>query len=259
MNVVTQKLLVEGLHKRYGTNDVLKGVTLTANAGDVIGIIGASGSGKSTLLRCINLLEQPNAGRIVLGGEELALKPGRDGTLEARDTRQLQRMRSKLAMVFQHFNLWAHMTALQNVIEAPMHVLGLPRDEAIARAEALLRRVGVHPRKDEYPSRLSGGEQQRVAIARALAMDPEVMLFDEPTSALDPELVGEVLRVMRDLAAEGRTMVVVTHEMGFASDVAGQVVFLYQGLIEEQGAPREVFANPKSERLRQFLSGTRSA
>jgi arginine/ornithine transport system ATP-binding protein len=254
-----QKLLVEGLHKRYGTNEVLKGVTLAANAGDVIAIIGSSGSGKSTLLRCINLLEAPNAGRIVLGGEELALEAGRDGALRARDARQLQRLRSKLAMVFQHFNLWAHMTALQNVIEAPMHVLGLPLDEAVARAEALLRRVGVEQRKDEYPSRLSGGEQQRVAIARALAMEPEVMLFDEPTSALDPELVGEVLRVMQGLAAEGRTMVVVTHEMGFARDVANHVVFLHQGLIEEQGAPSEVLGRPRSERLRQFLAGSRGA
>ena len=252
-----ERLLAEGLHKRYGAHEVLKGVTLRADAGDVIAIVGSSGSGKSTLLRCINLLELPNAGRIVLGGEELALKPRRDGALEARDPKQLQRLRSKLAMVFQHFNLWAHMTALQNVIEAPMQVLGVPRDEAVARAEALLRRVGVHHRKDMHPSRLSGGEQQRVAIARALAMEPEVMLFDEPTSALDPELVGEVLRVMRDLAAEGRTMVVVTHEMGFASEVASQVVFLHQGLIEEQGAPREVFANPRSERLRQFLAGAR--
>jgi arginine/ornithine transport system ATP-binding protein len=254
-----QKLLVEGLHKRYGTNEVLKGVTLAASAGDVIAIIGSSGSGKSTLLRCINLLEAPNAGRIVLGGEELALEAGRDGALRARDARQLQRLRSKLAMVFQHFNLWAHMTALQNVIEAPMHVLGLPLDEAVARAEALLRRVGVEQRKDEYPSRLSGGEQQRVAIARALAMEPEVMLFDEPTSALDPELVGEVLRVMQGLAAEGRTMVVVTHEMGFARDVANHVVFLHQGLIEEQGAPSEVLGRPRSERLRQFLAGSRGA
>ncbi len=254
-----QQLLVEDVHKRYGANEVLKGVSLAANAGDVIAVIGSSGSGKSTLLRCINLLEPPNAGRIVLGGEELALVPGRDGCLKARDPRQLQRLRARLSMVFQHFNLWAHMTALQNVIEAPMQVLGLARAEAVARAEALLLRVGVHHRKDVYPSRLSGGEQQRVAIARALAMDPEVMLFDEPTSALDPELVGEVLRVMRDLAAEGRTMIVVTHEMGFASDVASQVVFLHQGLVEEQGAPREVLANPRSERLRQFLSGARAA
>jgi arginine/ornithine transport system ATP-binding protein len=259
MSELPEKLRVEGLHKRYGANEVLKGVSLQARAGDVIGIIGASGSGKSTLLRCINLLEQPDAGRVVLDGEELLLAPGRDGTLHAQDARQLQRLRARLAMVFQHFNLWAHMTALENVIEAPMQVLGLSRDEAVARAEALLRRVGVHHRKDVYPSRLSGGEQQRVAIARALAMQPEVMLFDEPTSALDPELVGEVLRVMRDLAAEGRTMIVVTHEMGFARDVASRVVFLHQGLIEEQGVPAEVFANPRSERLRQFLAGARMA
>ena len=251
-------LLVEGLRKRFGAVEVLRGVTLAAEAGDVIAIIGASGSGKSTLLRCINLLEQPDAGRIVLGGEELALRPGRDGSLEARDPKQLQRMRARLSMVFQQFNLWAHLTALQNVIEAPMKVLGLSRDEAVARAENLLQRVGVHHRKDVLPSRLSGGEQQRVAIARALAMDPAVMLFDEPTSALDPERVGEVLRVMRDLAAEGRTMLVVTHEMGFARDVATQAVFLHQGSIEEQGAPRELFARPRSERWRQFLAGARS-
>ncbi|HRI18900.1 MAG TPA: ATP-binding cassette domain-containing protein [Burkholderiaceae bacterium] len=253
------KLSVEGLRKRFGANEVLKGVSVAADAGEVIAVIGASGSGKSTLLRCINLLEQPDAGRIVLDGEELALVPSRDGTLQARDPGQLQRLRARLAMVFQHFNLWAHMTALENVIEAPMQVLGLSRDEAVVRAEALLRRVGVHHRKDVYPSRLSGGEQQRVAIARALAMQPEVMLFDEPTSALDPELVGEVLRVLRDLAAEGRTMIVVTHEMGFARDVASRVVFLHQGLVEEQGAPAEVFANPRSERLRQFLLGVRTA
>ena len=255
---MTAKLLVDGLRKRYGAHEVLQGVTLAAGAGDVIAVIGASGSGKSTLLRCINLLEQPDAGRIVLDGEELALVPGRDGRLQAREARQLQRMRSRLGMVFQHFNLWAHMTALENVIEAPMQVLGLSRDEAVARAENLLQRVGVHHRKDVLPSRLSGGEQQRVAIARALAMDPAVMLFDEPTSALDPERVGEVLRVMRDLAAEGRTMLVVTHEMGFARDVATQAVFLHQGSIEEQGAPRELFARPRSERLRQFLAGARS-
>ena len=253
------KLLVEGLRKRYGAHEVLQGVTLAAGAGDVIAVIGASGSGKSTLLRCVNLLEQPDAGRIVLDGEELALVRGRDGTLQARDARQLQRMRSRLAMVFQHFNLWAHMTALENVIEAPMQVLGLPRERAVERADALLRRVGVFHRRDMHPSRLSGGEQQRVAIARALAMQPEVMLFDEPTSALDPELVGEVLRVMRDLAAEGRTMIVVTHEMGFARDVASQVVFLHQGRVEEQGAPAQVLGDPRSERLRQFLSGAKRA
>ena len=251
-----QKLCVEDLHKRYADNEVLKGVSLAANAGDVISIIGSSGSGKSTLLRCINLLEQPNQGRIALNGETLALTPDRDGSLKAADARQLQRMRAKLAMVFQHFNLWAHMTALQNIIEAPVHVLGVPRAEAIERAEQLLQRVGVHQRKDTYPAHLSGGEQQRVAIARALAMDPEVMLFDEPTSALDPELVGEVLKVIRDLAEEGRTMIVVTHEMAFAREVSNHAIFLHRGLIEEQGNPREVLLNPQSERLRQFLSGS---
>jgi arginine/ornithine transport system ATP-binding protein len=251
-----QKLSVEDLHKRYGNNEVLKGVSLAANAGDVISIIGSSGSGKSTLLRCINLLEQPNRGRIALNGEALTLTPDRDGSLMAADAGQLQRMRAKLAMVFQHFNLWSHMTALQNIIEAPVHVLGIPRAEAIERAEQLLQRVGVHHRKDTYPAHLSGGEQQRVAIARALAMEPEVMLFDEPTSALDPELVGEVLKVMRDLAEEGRTMIVVTHEMAFAREVSNHAIFLHQGLIEEQGNPREVLLNPQSERLRQFLSGS---
>jgi arginine/ornithine transport system ATP-binding protein len=251
-----EKLRVEDLHKRFGGNEVLKGVSLAANAGDVISIIGSSGSGKSTLLRCINLLEQPNQGSIALNGEALALIPDRDGSLKAADAAQLQRMRAKLAMVFQHFNLWAHMTALQNIIEAPVHVLGMPRTEAVERAEQLLQRVGVHQRKDTYPAHLSGGEQQRVAIARALAMDPEVMLFDEPTSALDPELVGEVLKVMRDLAEEGRTMIVVTHEMAFAREVSNHAIFLHQGLIEEQGNPREVLLNPQSGRLRQFLSGS---
>ena len=252
---MTEKLRVEDLHKRFGAVEVLKGVSLTAHAGDVIAIIGSSGSGKSTLLRCINLLEQPNAGRIVLAGEELRLKAGKHGELHAADAQQLQRLRSRLGMVFQHFNLWSHMTALENIVEAPIRVLGVARDAAVARAEALLQRVGVAHRKGLYPSQLSGGEQQRVAIARALAMEPEVMLFDEPTSALDPELVGEVLRVMRDLAADGRTMIVVTHEMAFAAEVSSRVVFLHQGVIEEQGVPREVLAAPKSERLRGFLSG----
>jgi arginine/ornithine transport system ATP-binding protein len=255
MTDTPEKLRVEDIHKRYGTTDVLRGVGLVANAGDVISIIGASGSGKSTLLRCINLLEQPHAGRITVAGEALQLVPGRDGNLRAADAKQLQRLRAKLAMVFQHFNLWAHMTALQNVIEAPMQVLGLTRAEATERAQALLARVGVAHRQTLYPSQLSGGEQQRVAIARALAMEPEVMLFDEPTSALDPELVGEVLKVMRDLAAEGRTMLVVTHEMGFAAEVSSQVVFLHQGVVEEQGAPSEVLKRPRSERLQRFLSG----
>ena len=251
-----QKLLVEDLHKRYGNNEVLKGVSLAANAGDVTCIIGSSGSGKSTLLRCINLLEQPNQGRITLNGEAMQLVPDNNGALKAADPKQLQRLRSKLAMVFQHFNLWSHMTARENVIEAPVHVLGQGKAEAIERGEQLLNRVGVAHRKHMYPAHLSGGEQQRVAIARALAMEPEMMLFDEPTSALDPELVGEVLKVMRDLADEGRTMIVVTHEMGFAREVSNSAIFLHQGLIEEQGAPKDILINPQSERLRQFLSGS---
>ena len=248
-------LVVEDIHKRFGEVEVLKGVSLTAERGDVIAMLGASGSGKSTFLRCVNFLEAPNQGRILVGGEELRLEPGRDGTLRPVDRRQLQRMRARLAMVFQQFNLWSHMTVLQNVIEAPIHVLGLTRKEAVARAEALLDKVGILDRKDYYPIMLSGGQQQRAAIARALAMEPEVMLFDEPTSALDPELVGEVLRVMRDLAAEGRTMIVVTHEMGFAREVSSEVIFLHQGRIEERGPPGELFAKPRSDRFRQFLSG----
>ncbi len=250
------KLDVNNIVKRFGTHEVLKGVSLTAHAGDVISIIGSSGSGKSTWLRCMNLLEQPHEGTIALANETLELKRDRDGTLCATDARALEKFRARLAMVFQHFNLWSHMTVTQNVIEAPMHVLGLSRADALARAEKYLDRVGVWHRKDFYPAHLSGGEQQRVAIARALAMEPDVMLFDEPTSALDPELVGEVLRVMRDLAAEGRTMIVVTHEMGFAREVSNRVIFLHQGKIEEQGDPRLVLSNPTSERLRQFLSGS---
>ncbi len=248
-------LTVENIHKRYGDREVLKGVSLTAKPGDVITVIGSSGSGKSTFLRCLNLLEQPHEGRLQLGQEELRLTRDRDGSLRASDAKQLQRWRARLAFVFQNFNLWAHRTAIENVIEAPVHVLGVPRKQALEKAEALLDRVGLAHRRDIYPSRLSGGEQQRVAIARALAVEPEVMLFDEPTSALDPELVGEVLKVMRDLAAEGRTMIVVTHEMGFAREVSNHTLFLHQGVVEEQGPPREMLQRPESERLRQFLSG----
>ncbi len=251
-----QKLLVEGLYKRFGSVEVLKGVTIAARSGDVIALIGSSGSGKSTVLRCLNLLEKPNAGRIVVSGEELKLIADRKGELNAADPAQLQRIRARLSMVFQQFNLWAHMTALENIIEAPMQVLGLTKAEAIARAERYLDRVGVSHRKDAYPAHMSGGEQQRVAIARALAMEPEVLLFDEPTSALDPELVGEVLRVMRSLAEEGRTMLVVTHEMGFAREVANRVVFLHRGVIEEEGQPAEVLGAPKSERLQAFLASS---
>jgi arginine/ornithine transport system ATP-binding protein len=247
------------IHKRFGSNDVLKGVSVQARAGDVISMIGSSGSGKSTFLRCLNLLEQPNSGRILVDGEELALAPDpRDkaASLRARDPRQLQRLRSRVAMVFQHFNLWAHMTALENVTEVPVHVLGLSKAEALERAQRYLEKVGVYHRKDAYPAHLSGGEQQRVAIARALAMEPKVMLFDEPTSALDPELVGEVLRVMRSVAEEGRTMIVVTHEMSFAREVSNHVVFLHRGQIEEQGDPREVLSRPCTERLQGFLANS---
>ncbi len=250
------RLEIDNLHKRYGNHEVLKGVSLAAKAGDVISLIGSSGSGKSTFLRCINLLEQPHSGSIKLNNEELKLQADKFGGLKASDPKQLQRMRSRLAMVFQHFNLWSHMSALENVIEAPVHVLGVPKKEAIEKAEHYLAKVGVAHRKDAYPAHMSGGEQQRVAIARALAMEPEVMLFDEPTSALDPELVGEVLKVMQDLAVEGRTMVVVTHEMGFAREVSNQLVFLHKGLVEERGCPKDVLANPQSERLQQFLAGS---
>ena len=250
-------LQAEGIHKRFGNNEVLKGVSVNAKKGDVISMIGSSGSGKSTFLRCLNLLEQPNAGRITLDGEELGLVPDKkSGALKVSSAAQLQRLRSEVSMVFQHFNLWAHMTAVENVIEAPMHALKLTKAEAIERADAYLQRVGVYHRKDAFPAHLSGGEQQRVAIARALAMEPKVMLFDEPTSALDPELVGEVLRVMRSVAEEGRTMIVVTHEMGFAREVSNQVVFLHKGCIEEQGDPKEILVRPTTERLQGFLSNS---
>jgi arginine/ornithine transport system ATP-binding protein len=244
------------IHKRFDNNEVLKGVSVTAERGDVISMIGSSGSGKSTFLRCLNLLEQPNAGRILLEGDELNLVPDKQGTLQVSQPAQLQRLRSEVSMVFQHFNLWAHMTAMENVIEAPVHALKLSKAEAKERAEKYLQQVGVYHRKDAFPAHLSGGEQQRVAIARALAMEPKVMLFDEPTSALDPELVGEVLRVMRSVAQEGRTMIVVTHEMGFAREVSTKVVFLHQGQIEEQGDPAEVLLRPQSERLQGFLSNS---
>ena len=250
------KLQVENIHKRVGSNEVLRGVSLAARAGDVISIIGSSGSGKSTFLRCINLLEKPHKGRIIVAGEELKLAPAKSGDLNAVDPKQLARMRTRLAMVFQHFNLWAHMTVLQNIIEAPVHVMGVPKDQAVATARKYLTKVGLEGKEDSYPAHLSGGQQQRVAIARSLAMEPEVMLFDEPTSALDPELVSEVLKVMKNLATEGRTMVVVTHEMGFAREVANHLIFLHKGLVEEEGVPAQVLANPKSERLAQFLSGS---
>jgi arginine/ornithine transport system ATP-binding protein len=255
---MTHSTILQGLdiRKRFGSNEVLKGVSVTAEKGDVISMIGSSGSGKSTFLRCLNLLEQPNAGRIIVDGDELSLVPDKNGALKAASGAQLQRLRARVSMVFQHFNLWAHMTALENVMEAPMHALGLSKAEALERATNYLQKVGVYHRKDAFPAHLSGGEQQRVAIARALAMEPQVMLFDEPTSALDPELVGEVLRVMRSVAEEGRTMIVVTHEMGFAREVSNKLVFLHKGQIEEQGDPREVLVRPTSERLQAFLSNS---
>jgi arginine/ornithine transport system ATP-binding protein len=244
------------IHKKFGQNEVLKGISVTAHKGDVISMIGSSGSGKSTFLRCLNFLEHPHSGRIILDGEELLLVTDKTGDLKVSKPEQLRKLRSEVSMVFQHFNLWAHMTAEANVIEAPVHALGLSKAEALERAHAYLQKVGVYHRKDAYPAHLSGGEQQRVAIARALAMEPKVMLFDEPTSALDPELVGEVLRVMRSVAEEGRTMIVVTHEMGFAREVSNHVVFLHKGLIEEQGHPAEVLTRPQTERLKAFLSNS---
>ncbi|MEQ7917834.1 ATP-binding cassette domain-containing protein [Xanthomonas sp. WHRI 1810A] len=249
------KLTIDGLHKSYGDHQVLKGVSLKANVGDVICLIGASGSGKSTFLRCINFLEQPNDGAMSLDGQQVRMVSDVGG-MRVADPAELQRIRTRLAMVFQHFNLWSHMTVLENITMAPRRVLGVSKVEAEARARKYLDKVGLPARvADQYPAFLSGGQQQRVAIARALAMEPEIMLFDEPTSALDPELVGEVLKVIQGLAEEGRTMILVTHEMGFARKVANQVVFLHQGQVEEMGHPDEVLGNPKSERLQQFLSG----
>jgi octopine/nopaline transport system ATP-binding protein len=248
-------VVVEDLHKSFGPLEVLKGVSLNAREGDVVSMIGASGSGKSTFLRCINFLELPTKGRITVSGEEISLKKGSDGNLHPSNRGQLERIRTRLGMVFQSFNLWQHMTVLQNVMEAPVHVLKQPKAEAKAKAEALLQRVGLYEKRDQYPSFLSGGQQQRAAIARALAIDPKVMLFDEPTSALDPELVGEVLKVIRSLADEGRTMLLVTHEMKFARDVSSHVIYLHKGVIEEEGPPAQVFGTPKSERCKQFVSG----
>ncbi|ATN36384.1 histidine/lysine/arginine/ornithine ABC transporter ATP-binding protein [Rhizobium sp. ACO-34A] len=254
MNVSAQAIDVRDLHKRFGPLEVLKGVSLSAKQGDVIAIIGGSGSGKSTFLRCINMLELPSAGSVTIHGETITMKKDGHGGLMPADRRQVQRIRSRLGMVFQNFNLWQHMTVLQNVIEVPVHVLGVRRDEAVAIAETLLRRVGLYEKRDAYPAFLSGGQQQRAAIARALAIQPLVMLFDEPTSALDPELVGEVLSVIGDLAREKRTMILVTHEMKFAREVSNHVVFLANGVIEEQGPPEQLFGAPKSERLKKFIS-----
>ncbi len=257
MSHANATLVVEDIHKSFGAVEVLKGISLTAHKGDVVSILGSSGSGKSTFLRCINLLETPNSGTVSVNGETIAMRATPNGEPLPVDRRQVERLRTKLAMVFQSFNLWSHMTVLENVIEAPIHVLRIPKAQAIEQAKALLDKVGILERADYYPAHLSGGQQQRAAIARALAMNPDVMLFDEPTSALDPELVGEVLKVMRDLAAEGRTMLVVTHEMSFARDVSNKVMFLHQGRVEEEGPPKEMFGAPKTERFKGFLANTR--
>ena len=249
-----EAIRVESLYKDFGQLKVLKGLSVAANEGDVISLIGSSGSGKSTFLRCMNLLEIPTAGEIYVAGEHIRLKKNRHNQVVPEDRKQVDRIRTRLAMVFQHFNLWSHMTVLENIMEAPVHVLKRQKKEARETAMALLEKVGIAERSHYFPSQLSGGQQQRAAIARALAMEPDVLLFDEPTSALDPELVGEVLKVMQDLVKEGRTMIVATHEMGFAREVSSKVIFLDQGVIEAQGSPAYIFGSPDSERCRQFLS-----
>ncbi len=248
-----EALLVRDLWKSFGKTPVLRGVGLDAAEHDVLAILGSSGSGKSTLLRCINLLEMPDRGEVAICGELIRMRQVRGGQLPA-DRRQVEQLRRRLGMVFQQFNLWTHLTVLGNVIEAPVHVLGQTRKAASERGLAMLDKVGLAHRAGAYPSELSGGQQQRVGIARALAMQPDLLLFDEPTSALDPELVGEVLKVMRALAEEGRTMLVVTHEMAFAREVASRVVFLHEGQVEEDGTPDQVFGHARSERVRRFLS-----
>jgi ABC-type histidine transport system ATPase subunit len=238
-----------GLTKWFGEHQVLKGVSLVANRGNVIAIIGSSGSGKSTLLRCMNLLETSDGGTLTFCGQEIAFGAGRS---RKANLKQIEHMRSRLGMVFQRFNLWDHRTVLENLTEGPRYVLGLSRRDAADRAREYLAKVGLSGKEDAYPAHLSGGQQQRVAIARALTMDPQAILFDEPTSALDPELVGEVLRVMRQLANEGRTMIIVTHEMAFARDVASRMIFLHDGVIEAQGSPEDVL-DGGSQRVRKFL------
>jgi octopine/nopaline transport system ATP-binding protein len=244
---------LENLRKRFGVLEVLRGITLEAQEGEVVSILGSSGSGKSTMLRCINMLEIPSEGGVWVAGEEVKFGPARGVTSRSVETTQIDRLRSRIGMVFQSFNLWPHMTVLQNVIEAPIHVLKRPRSECLEEARSLLEKVGIADKANQYPAHLSGGQQQRAAIARALAMHPSLMLFDEPTSALDPELVGGVLRVMRSLAEEGRTMLVVTHEMSFARDVSSRVIFLRQGIIEADGKPEEIFTQSNSPQFQQFL------
>ena len=251
---MTNALEIKNLKKSFGNLEVIKDISLIAKQGDVICVIGSSGSGKSTLLRCINLLEIPDSGEVLVKGELLKMKKDKKGKLSPVDHNQVDRIRSKLSMVFQDFNLWSHMTILQNVIEAPIYVQKIEKNAARKNGLQLLEKVGIAEKADQYPSSLSGGQQQRAAIARALAMNPDVMLFDEPTSSLDPELVGEVLKVMKSLAEEGRTMIVVTHEIGFAKEVSSKVIFIDQGCIEEEGPPNDLLNNPQSARLKKFLA-----
>jgi len=255
MSVTEPVIEIRDLHKSYGSLEVLKGVDLTAPQGQVISLIGSSGSGKSTLLRCVNLLEHSQDGTIRFEGEDVRWKGAGQGRRPA-DARQVTRIRTNLSMVFQQFNLWSHMTVLQNVMEAPIQVMRRDPAEAEERARHYLDRVGIGDKADAWPAQLSGGQQQRAAIARALAMEPRALLFDEPTSALDPELEQEVVRVIKSLAAEGRTMLLVTHDMDMARDSSDHVIFLHKGRIEEEGAPAALFTQPRSERLRQFLSAT---
>ncbi len=258
MTTTTPVIEIRDLHKSYGSLEVLKGVSINAPRGHVVAMIGSSGSGKSTLLRCCNLLEDSQQGDVIFEGEAVSWK-GNGLARRPADHAQLIRIRTNLSMVFQQFNLWSHMTVLQNVMEAPVSVLKRDRAEVEAKAREYLAKVGIADKADAWPAQLSGGQQQRAAIARALCMEPKALLFDEPTSALDPELEQEVVRVIKALADEGRTMIIVTHDMKLAADVADHVVFLHRGLIEEQGPPQSVFGNPRSERLRQFLSHTVAA
>ncbi|AZE05209.1 amino acid ABC transporter ATP-binding protein [Pseudomonas chlororaphis] len=253
---MSEELVIEALdiHKSFGDLEILKGISLQVRRGEVVALIGASGSGKTTFIRCINLLEDIQAGQIRVAGQPMGYRTRANGSLVRDSERNIARQRRDIGMVFQRFNLFPHMTALENIIEAPVHVLGVPRAAAEQQARALLKRVGLAEKAGHYPSMLSGGQQQRVAIARALAMKPQAMLFDEPTSALDPETVGEVLQVMKELAEEGMTMVVVTHEMGFAREVADRVVVLDQGELIEQGPPEQIFSQPRHARTRAFLS-----
>ena len=251
--MANQLVQVEGIYKKFSTNWVLKNVYLEVAAGEVVGIIGPSGSGKSTLLRCINHLETIDAGRLLVDGQLIGYRQQGDKLFEL-SAKEATRQRREIGMVFQKFNLFSHLTALENVIEAPIRVLSKSKDEAVAEAVDLLNQVGLGEKLDSYPSQLSGGQQQRVAIARALAMKPKLMLFDEPTSALDPELVGEVLSVIRNLAEDGMTLVIVTHEIGFAKEVADRVIFMDEGQIVETGSPEQILTNPKEQRTRDFIS-----